>query len=295
MSLFVAKAATRALLSLPIGLRRRVVYLRAHRRLLSLRHPVRYTEKVNWRMVHDRRELMVTACDKQAMKRYAADRVGRDRLRVPRTLWSGTCIDELLGVPLPDRWVLKPNAGTRQVYLGSGVPDLTVLRPLATRWLSDRGLARWGEWGYRNAERTLIVEEHIGAARTADLWDWKFFVFGGEPRIIQVDSGRLTEHRRRLYTAQWEALPHRCEVPLAPVIAAPTELPEMLGIAADLGAAFDHIRVDLYLADGEIWFGEITPYSGSGVVGFEPDDLDLTLGDAWVLPVELGGRRRRTR
>ena len=289
----IAKATNRLIISLPNGLRRRVVYLRAHHRLLSLRHPVRFTEKVNWRMVYDRRAVMVTACDKQAMKRYAAERVGPDRLRVPRTLWSGRHIDELTEIPLPDRWVLKPNAGTGQVHVGSGVPDLDVLRPLAAHWLSDRGLARWGEWGYRNAERALLVEEHVGAPG-ADLWDWKFFVFGGTPLVVQVDSGRLGEHRRRLYTPGWEPLPHRCEVPLAPVTAAPAQLPEMLRVAAEIGAAFDHIRVDLYLAGGEIWFGEITPYSGSGVVGFDPDDLDVTLGQAWVLPTRSGRGWRRT-
>jgi hypothetical protein len=42
--------------------------------------------------------------------------------------------------------------------------------------------------------------------------------------------------------------------------------------------------VDLYEADGEIWFGEFTPYSWSGLHPLLPIEVDLAWGSYWRLP-----------
>jgi TupA-like ATPgrasp len=52
----------------------------------------------------------------------------------------------------------------------------------------------------------------------------------------------------------------------------------MLAIAAELGAGFDFIRVDLYDIDGEVFFGEVTPYPDSGLGRFLPASFDTELG-----------------
>jgi hypothetical protein len=56
-----------------------------------------------------------------------------------------------------------------------------------------------------------------------------------------------------------------------------------LAAAAALAAGFDMLRVDFYEHDGELWFGELTPYPGAGLSPLEPD-LDAFLGAAWTLP-----------
>ena len=43
------------------------------------------------------------------------------------------------------------------------------------------------------------------------------------------------------------------------------------------------LRVDCYEVDGELWFGELTPYPGAGLSPLEPD-LDAWLGGTWTLP-----------
>ena len=43
------------------------------------------------------------------------------------------------------------------------------------------------------------------------------------------------------------------------------------------------LRVDCYEVEGELWFGELTPYPGAGLSPIEPD-LDARLGAAWTLP-----------
>ena len=58
----------------------------------------------------------------------------------------------------------------------------------------------------------------------------------------------------------------------------------MFELADELGSGWDHIRVDLYEADGQIWFGEFSPYTGGGVMKFVPGSFDAALRDMWTLP-----------
>ena len=52
----------------------------------------------------------------------------------------------------------------------------------------------------------------------------------------------------------------------------------MIEIAEVLSEDFPHVRIDLYNIDGNIIFGEMTFYSGSGYWGFIPDSFDFELG-----------------
>lgn len=281
------RALNRVLLLVPVPTRRRAQYLLAHGRPLHLSRPQRWSEKINWRMVHDRRALIAMTCDKQAAREYAAATVAPGSLRFPRTVWCGDDPAALTELSWPARWVFKSNHGTGAVVMGEGHPDpqrVADLVDLGRRWLTDRGPERWGEWGYGQARRLLMVEEAIPGTTPSGLADHKFFVADGEVRLVQVDTDRFTRHRRRFHTPTWEPLDAVCEVPLAPVAPAPPHLAEMLAVATRLGAAFDFIRVDLYDAAGGVWFGELTAYSGSGLAPLRPTALDDELGAAWTLP-----------
>ena len=51
-----------------------------------------------------------------------------------------------------------------------------------------------------------------------------------------------------------------------------------------LSKDFPEARIDLYNSDGKVYFGEITSYSASGYLKFEPDSFDYDLGKCFVLP-----------
>ncbi|MGY1828424.1 MULTISPECIES: ATP-grasp fold amidoligase family protein [unclassified Blastococcus] len=267
---------------LPIAAKRALLYAEAHGRLPRLRDPRTFTEKLNWRIVHDRRPLIGQLGDKLAMKEHAARTC--PGLAVPRVLWTGTDVGELAAAELPERWVLKPNHGTMRVHRGAGRPDVPVLRRLTADWLGEPLWPERGEWVYSQARRLLLAEEFLGRPGEV-LADHKFLVFGGRVRLVQVETGRLTgSHSRRLYTRDWVPVAARePHVATGPVTPPPATLPAMLGVAETLGAAFDFVRVDLYDVDGEVWFGELTPYPGGGLDPFDPE-LDRLLGSWWTLP-----------
>jgi TupA-like ATPgrasp len=270
-----------AICQLPVRARRRALFVYFNRRLPQFRNPAAFNDKVNWRILHDRRPLLEWTCDKLAMKDRAT---GVHGLHVPRTFWTGTDLRELDSVELPEHWVFKPNHRCGLVHFGRGRPDIARLDAIAETWLRSSLWTKFGEWAYSRARSTLLVEEMIGTPGSPPP-DYKFFVFHGKVEAIQVDTDRHTAHRRRMYLPDWSPLEVISGVhELAPLEPAPANLDRMLTIAEELGAGFDFIRVDLYHVDGRIFFGEFSPYPGSGLDRFVPPSFDRELGARWSLP-----------
>jgi len=127
------------------------------------------------------------------------------------------------------------------------------------------------ERNYKNLRRRVIAEEQVGDR--ASIKDYKVFCIGGEPRLIQVDRARHTEHSRVLYKPDWEALDLTFNgVPLGEIEPRPEALPTMLDHARRLSAQFEFLRVDFYLTPGRIYVGELTSCHNNALNRFP--DLD---------------------
>jgi hypothetical protein len=270
---------------LPVGVERRLLFVYHNRKLPHFSKPVTFSDKVNWRILNDRRPLLEWTCDKLAMKEYA-ENAGLDRLRVPRTIWSGSDLGELRAADLPEHWVLKPNHRSGLIYFGHGQADLQELSTVTATWLDTFESSKMREWAYAAARPMFLVEELLGPPGSPPP-DYKIFVFDGEPDLIEMVN-RYDGNQQRLYRADWTPL----EVlygpqGIAPIAPPPPALGRMLEIARDLGKPFDFIRVDLYDlydVDGSIVFGEVTPYPCGGLERFRPASFDVELGRKWRLP-----------
>lgn len=269
---------------LPVALRRAREFERCHGFRPRLTEPMTFSEKVNHRVLRDRRPLLAPLGDKLAMKEIASAS-GAD-VRVPQTHWSGLDLDELRHVDVPGSWVLKPNHSTNgAVLFGSGpVDDPRSLAAPTAGWLSaNRHSIGLGEWAYNHARRLLLLEERIGPGCQPPT-DYKVLVFHGEPAIVQVHEDRFGRHTKRLYRPDWTPLPDQPGYPLSPPTRPPETLARLLEAASVLAADYDFMRVDLYESLGEVWFGELTPYPSSGLRQFAPPELDAELGALWTLP-----------
>jgi TupA-like ATPgrasp len=273
--------AWQTLTALPLALRRQLLFTSSHKRLGNFTHPRTFSEKINWRILHDRRPILSWTCDKLRMKSVAAER----GITALPALWAGTDLNELRSVRLPSAWVLKPNNRSNGlIFFGeSQNAPLEDIRRIAENWESNTRLSVLGEWAYKQADPGFIVEERIGPVPGSPP-DFKVFVFDGNPYMIQVDTDRFTRHCRTLYSLGWDPMPFQSSYPLADGIPKPDCLSELLEAATAMAAGFDFLRVDLYVERSQVYLGEVTPYPDGGLRPFRPRQGDLAMGSLWSLP-----------
>src|SRR5699024_238416 len=157
---------------------------------------------------------------------------------------------------------------------------------LLNKWLNERPVHLGREWAYYDIEPKIICEKLLKdeSSKAGDLKDYKFICFDGETKYIWVDNDRFTNHTRNFFDTEWNSLDVEFNVPKGNVrVHKPELLDEMIDIANGLSKGFPHVRVDLYLVNGQIYFGEMTFYSHSGYDQFNPDEFDFHLGELFDL------------
>ena len=118
------------------------------------------------------------------------------------------------------------------------------------------------------------------------LLDYKYFCFNGTPEFLYVIADREKgKAALAVYDTKFNRLPvtRKDEEPLIRDIPRPDNWEEMLRVARILSEDFPHVRVDLYNIQGNIIFGELTFYDGSGYFKYEPDEFDYTVGNYFCL------------
>ena len=73
-------------------------------------YPLSSNEKYTWRKLYDRNPWFTVANDKLAAKRLARELC--PGIRVPRTLWEGTCAEDIPDEVLQGDVVVKANHGS---------------------------------------------------------------------------------------------------------------------------------------------------------------------------------------
>lgn len=277
----------------------------------AVANPRTFNQKVRYRMVHDRRAILGTFADKLTSKRYVAERLGPEY--VPRLLGAGTsacCIDVstlpreyalkvshasggvLLVTDSADRTVIPPNPGGPFIRLRLH-PDtvrFTDLAPIMEEWLRRPYAGANGEWAYSLCTPTILAEEYLSTPDGTPPPDLKFFVFGGEVRMVRLDSPHAGSKTLNHYLADGTPLPVRFgeyHTEYFPELRPAPELPPgwqaARTLAAELGHGLDFVRVDTYIVGERVLIGELTNYPTNGTGRYEPRHVDRWLGSFWKL------------
>jgi hypothetical protein len=257
----------------------------------DLRSPRTYNEKLAWRILHDDNPLIPLTTDKIAVRDYVAEKAGPELL-IPLI----GCYERALDIPwddLPRSFVLKAAHGCAMNLI---VPDKNavdraeVLRT-AERWLRTNYYEQSRERAYRHIPPRLLIEELLEDDNGDVPADYKFLIFHGRTALIRVHTGRFGDHRVNFFDADLRPVAMRQVYPTAPGVELPPQVKDMVAVAEKLAADFDYARIDLYLARGRAWFGEITHHDGNAHVYFRPPEFDTALGSLWTLPSPAGRSR----
>ncbi|EOY9126687.1 hypothetical protein KC999_17980 [Proteus mirabilis] len=198
-------------------------------------------------------------------------------------LWCGEELTLDVWNNLPEQFVIKANHGSKMVRIVNKNNDnfISVYND-TEKWKKIDYYKKGREWVYKDLNRKIIVEELINF--NSDIPpDYKFFCLNGKVQFVQVDLSRFKSHKRNIYDKNFNLLDVEYQFPKGEHIKKPILYDNAVAIAEDLSKELDFIRVDLYILENKIYFGEMTNFPGNCLEKFKPENFDLEMGTKLVI------------
>ena len=260
----------------------RFVYFTKKKRLLRLKNPVTFSDKlVKLRIENYNHNPLVKKCsDKYAVRDYVTEK------------GYGELLNELYGAfdnpsqinwnSLPESFVLKLNVGCGYNYLcpDKSAADADGVFTLLNAWMEKKPWLSYAELQYKDVQKRLLVERYLRGKKGEVPEDYKVYCFHGEPLAILYMSGRHADKFQvGFFDRNWKYLgikqnQKKGYVPFDEdrMPECPQSLSTMLRAAAALSEGFPFVRVDFYEIDGHAVFGEMT-FSPSA--GYDAAEVDV--------------------
>ena len=262
------------------------VFFEKHGYPLNLNNPKTFSELINHKKIFDRDPLIPITSDKYRVREYVRQKLGNElaeKILIPVYHVSKTGLD----IPFEDwdfEFFMKANHHSGGNLLVKPGTDPQTLRETCRTWLSSSFGQNLHEWGYRDILRRIICEKVLRDDQGEILNDYKFYCFNGEVVMITVIKDRFSQKKIKftldpdfnLLDGPYPGNDFPEKVPEIP------NFKQMIRISRSLSADFSHARIDFYSFADQVFFGEITQYTGSGLVKMSSYEFDLQLGAKWL-------------
>lgn len=209
-----------------------------------------------------------TMADKYRSRQFVADRIGEEHLIPLYGFWENP--EDIDFDKLTPPYVLKTNNGCGTnffVHDNSEVDRENIVKVLK-KDLSFPYPALSGQLHYSLIKPGVVAEKLMSQGNgQSSLYDYKIHCVNGVPQRVYVFSDRgLTKEdhfkfKMMAFDTNWNPIPEAVteEYRADPAsIERPVCLEQMLDFAAKLSADEEYLRVDFYIIDNHIYFGELT-------------------------------------
>lgn len=258
-------------------------------RKMNLKDPQDINEKISWLELYSDTTLWTLCTDKFRVREYVKEKGLENILVKLYGVWDKA--EDIEWEKLPKEFVLKTNNGSGTVLVVRdktklNVPSLTMQ---FNKYLNQFNNLATTEFHYQRIEPCLLAEELLHNNEDEEKWtssiiDYKCWCFNGKLDSIWACTNR-DKHGTEvaLFTRDWEYRPdasifnnhYREQKHLVP---RPSCLNEMIEIAEKLSEPFPVVRVDLYVINNKVYFGELTFTSLGGTMNFYTDKELLRMG-----------------
>lgn len=249
---------------------------------LNLNNPRTFNEKLQWIKLNYNHELLPICADKYEVRQFIKESGCENILNT--LLWEGFQPKDIPFDKLPNKFVIKVTHGQGLNIICTDKCRLDKAKTISKlkRWLHTKYLPCYGEWFYGVIKPRIIIETYLEDGMKKTPLDYKVYCFHGQPKMINAHVDRFTNHKSNLYDLDWKVIDDMQTkyVDSDLYIEKPKELEELIKYAKRLSAKFIHVRVDFYIVNSKIYFGEMTFTDGAG---FDKNSrkYDETLGD-WM-------------
>lgn len=261
-------------------------YFAIFKKKLDLDKPKTFSEKLQWLKLYDRKPEYTQMVDKYLVRDFIKEKIGEEYLIPLIGVWD--LPDDIDFDALPERFVLKCNHNSgvgMYICKDKSKMDVEKVRSELRCGLAQDYYLTGREWPYKNVKPRIIAEQYMEDYETAELRDYKFFCFNGEPKALFVATERQVsgeEVKFDFFDMDYNHINVKNGHPNAKVHPEkPKQFELMKDLSKKLSKNIPHVRVDFYEVNGKVYFGEMTFFHFSGFVPFEPEEWDYKLGE-WI-------------
>ena len=258
----------------------------------DLNDPKTFNEKILWSKLHIENPLITTCCDKYAVKEYAAKIIGEEYVLPVLGAWDNAA--DIDFDKLPNQFALKVNwsSGFNIIVKDKSQLDCEEARRRVAEWMKPEQNSYYDSfnWGYKHMKPVAFAEPYIEQI-DGQVYDYKFYFTNGRFIYLFIATDRHGDHTLTytFYDDKFEYMPftygHKNNANPHPEM--PKNLDKMLELARKLAEPFPFVRVDFYEVGDRVYLGEMTFYSGGGMLPFEPIEWDRKLGDLIEMPADM--------
>lgn len=245
----------------------RLIFLSIYKYLPDFRSPQNWAEFIVNRKLYGNLDELALVSDKLEVRQYVAEKIGEKFLtKIFDVTGSIHEIDEERYLSYPQKFVAKPNMASKRVFINK-VRDYTSFKEEISGFLDEFGNTN-NEFHYKRIPKKLIIEELLLPVDT-HFQEIKCWVFHGKTELLahsySIYEGEMNDtYKYRLYDRDWEEPPVQFRQNVEKQVDKPKILGEIIETSETLAEGWDFIRVDLYLLDDNIKFGELTPTPSAG-------------------------------
>ncbi len=251
----------------------------------DLIHPKSFTEKIQWLKLNDRRELYTQCADKYLVREYVKKKIGSEYL-IPLLFVTADYEDiNKDNVPkIPHIIKTNHDSGGTFIVKNKENADFIAIRKELKKRLDKNFFYTSREWEYKNIKPKIIIEKLLeDDSGNHQLNDYKIYCFHGRPMFIQTIFDRGEKTKEDWYDVNWNLLNVYYFSSNKKYVKKPKLLNKLLNISKILSQDFPYVRVDLYISNNQIYFGELTFRPYGGFMKFVPESFDTELGKYLIL------------
>jgi len=268
-------------------------YYREYRRWPNLFYPRLFSEKLYKRLLTPLPEFTPLS-DKVAVRSYVKN-ILHSEVLIPQYGIYDKLTERDVRL-LPSSFVLKANhgAGFIKIVVDKEKENVKELINEANRWLSIDYSERYQESHYQPIAPKVIAEMALLNEGTPPV-DYKVHVFNsgqgaGAYIFIQLMEVVGKEKKHFFMTEDWQPAPFTVQregmedIENRHVLRKPSLLKELLEASRKLAEPFNYVRLDWYIYQNKLYFGEMTFTPAAGNMKIKPEEWDIRLGELFTWP-----------
>lgn len=263
---------------------------------LDLKNPITLNEKIQRLKLYEynNNKLVRECADKYLVRNYVSACGLDDILNELIEVYESPC--DIKWDNLPNQFAIKLNVGCgfNHIVTDFSKEQTNKLEEEISKWIKE-SRTQWksySELQYKEIKPYILIERYIGNVTSGELPnDYKVYCFNGKPRYTMVCTGRGDEKQLKYYffDEKWKLArinKDSMEAPQDFAMDQPKCFQQMIDAAHRLSKPFPFVRVDFYINQNKLLFGEMT-FTPSG--GMDTDRLpktDILMGNMLQLPTK---------